>query len=192
MSVIAIGLNLLLAVMLGAALLMGWRLNRRLKGLRDSQEGFALAVGELNAAAARAERGLAELRAASDEASDILSDRVEKARALAAKLERLVEAGGPAAAQAPAADEARAERLGALIAAAHLPRARSDEALQLRPRLAAVAPRRPLAERLERAERPERAERIDRLEPLVLSRPTRSDDDLFDDEPAPRALGGRR
>ena len=72
MSIISIGLNILLAVLLGAALFMGWRLNNRLNVLRDSQEGFARAVGELNAAAQRAERGLAELRAASDEASEVL------------------------------------------------------------------------------------------------------------------------
>ena len=78
---VGIGLNILLAVLLAAALFMGWRLNRRLNVLRDSQEGFARAVGELNGAALRAERGLAELRAASDEASEILTDRVEKARA---------------------------------------------------------------------------------------------------------------
>ena len=71
---------------------MGWRLNRRLKALRDSHEGFAVAVRELNAAAARAEQGLADLRAATDEAIDMLADRIEKGRALAAKLERLIDA----------------------------------------------------------------------------------------------------
>ncbi|WP_374575751.1 DUF6468 domain-containing protein [Phenylobacterium sp.] len=170
MSAIAIGLNLLLAALLTGALAMGWRLNLRLKALRDSQAGFAQAVGELNAAAARAERGLAELRAASDETSEILHERMDKARQLAARLERLIEAGGPAAANAPTAvDEARAERLGALIAAARQPRAREETPAERR----AV---------------PERAER---REPLVLSRPARMDDDLFDD--APRAvMGGRR
>ena len=161
MSIIAIGLNILLAVLLGAALFMGWRLNKRLNVLRDSQEGFARAVGELNAAALRAERGLAELRAASDEASEILTDRVEKARALAGRLERLIETGGPASAQLPEVDERRAERLGALIAAAHQPRNRPA----------------PPVERL-----------ADRREPLVLHRATRFEDDLFD-EPAPRAVG---
>jgi hypothetical protein len=110
MSIAAIGLNLLLVVLLGAALLLGWRLNLRLKALRDSHEGFAKAVAELNAAAHRAEQGLAELRAASDEASDLLGSRVETARSLATRLERLIEAGGPLAAQAPDRDEQYAER----------------------------------------------------------------------------------
>jgi hypothetical protein len=94
MSVIAIGLNLLLAGLLAAALMMGYRLNARLKALRDSHEGFAKAVADLDAAAARAEQGLADLRAATDEATDALADRIEKARALTAKLDRHIQDNG--------------------------------------------------------------------------------------------------
>jgi hypothetical protein len=88
MSVIGLIMNLLLAGLLVAALVVGFRLNRRLKVLRDSHDGFEAAVRELNLAAARAEQGLADLRAATDEATDLLADRIEKGRALAAKLER--------------------------------------------------------------------------------------------------------
>ena len=49
MSAIAIGLNLMLAGLLAAALMMGFRLNGRLKALRESHEGFAKAVAELDA-----------------------------------------------------------------------------------------------------------------------------------------------
>jgi hypothetical protein len=124
MSLISLAMNLLLAGLLLAALMMGWRLNRRLKALRDSHEGFATAVGELNTAAARAEQGLADLRAATDEAVDMLADRIEKGRTLAMKLERLAEhAAVPqrAVASAPAAtpdDPVAERRLGALLAAA--------------------------------------------------------------------------
>jgi hypothetical protein len=92
MSIISIGMNLLLASLLVAAMVVGLRLNKRLKALKDSHEGFQVAVRELNVAAVRAEQGLADLRAATDEATDMLSDRIEKGRALAAKLERLVAA----------------------------------------------------------------------------------------------------
>lgn len=88
---IAIGLNLFLAVLLLAALAMGWRLNRRLKALRDSHDTFAKAVTELNWAAQRAEQGLADLRAATDEAADSLGDRIEKARQLTQRLDQLSE-----------------------------------------------------------------------------------------------------
>jgi len=143
MSFVGLALNTLLAVLLGAALVMGWRLNRRLKALRDSHEGFAVAVRELNTAAARAEKGLADLRAATDEAVDILGDRIEKARALAAKLEKLSEAA-PAASprRAPVEDEedlSQERRLGALLAAAREAR---PERTPIREPLAPVAPRR--------------------------------------------------
>lgn len=97
MSLIALGMNLMLAGLLAAALMMGFRLNIRLKHLRDSHDGFARAVAELDIAAARAEQGLADLRAATDEATDALADRIEKARALTAKLDRQLQ-GAPAAA----------------------------------------------------------------------------------------------
>ena len=127
MSLVNLAMNLLLAGLLLAALVMGWRLNRRLKALRESHEGFAVAVAELNTAAARAEQGLADLRAATDEAVDLLADRIEKGRALAGKLERLVQdapAAAPRREPAGDADLAQERRLGALLAAARESRAR--------------------------------------------------------------------
>lgn len=181
MSIIGLAMNMLLAALLLAALVMGWRLNRRLKALRDSHEGFAVAVAELNTAAARAEQGLADLRAATDEAVDILGDRIEKGRAAAAKLERLIDhanvplRNGPA--QAAHVDDPVAERrLGALLAAAR--EARPERVM---PPLRADRPR--------AAEPPERvAERILQraaaaADPRLAAPSRRSvEDDLFDDE----------
>ena len=140
MSLIAIGMNVLLAGLLVAAMVVGVRLNKRLKALRDSHEGFVVAVRDLNAAAARAEKGLADLRTSTDEAIDLLSDRIEKGRSLAAKLEKLVasapelpRAAAAAADRAPRAmppvapplrESATEDRLGALLAAARETRAR--------------------------------------------------------------------
>lgn len=90
MTIVGIAMNLILAGLLLAAMVVGIRLNRRLGALRDSHEGFETAVRDLNLAAQRAEQGLADLRAATDEATDTLSDRIEKGRALAIRLERLV------------------------------------------------------------------------------------------------------
>ncbi len=175
MSIIGLTMNLLLAGLLIAALGMGWRLNRRLKALRDSHDGFAVAVAELNTAAARAEQGLADLRSATDEAVDILGDRIEKGRTLATRLDRLIEhAAVPqraaASAQSPAqsiVDDPVAERrLGALLAAAR--EARPERVMP------------PLrAEVLLQAETGARAP-LERQAP----RPRRSvEDELFDDEP---------
>ena len=164
MSIIGLGLNLLLAGLLAAALAMGWRLNRRLKALRDSHDSFAVAVRELNMAAARAAQGLSDLRQANDDAVDLLADRIEKGRALAAKLERLT-AADPAASTRPAPGEeehrAQERRLGALLAAAREARARPERLVSREP----TARRKPVFE-----------------------------DDLFEDPPEPDlvARGGRR
>lgn len=170
MSFVGLAMNGLLAALLAAALAMGWRLNRRLKALRDSHEGFAVAVRELNTAAARAEKGLADLRAATDDAVDLLGDRIEKGRALAAKLEKLTQATPVVQAAMPAAsvsrrlapeddDVAQERRLGALLAAAREARARP--------------------------------ERLVRREPLARPKPA-FEDDLFDDPDPEPPRGARR
>jgi septal ring factor EnvC (AmiA/AmiB activator) len=168
MSIVGMALNLLLAGMLAAALAMGWRLNLRLKALRDSHDGFAIAVRELNTAAERAEQGLADLRAATDEATDQLADRIDKGRALAAKLERLIDQAPEAARKVtePQDERAQERRLGALLAAAREARARP--------------------ERLVRRDAPTASARL---------RPS-FEDDLFDEAPPERAAlsairGGR-
>jgi hypothetical protein len=176
MSIIGLILNLMLAGLLVAALGVGWRLNRRLKALRDSHDGFAVAVAELNTAAARAEQGLADLRSATDEAVDILGDRIEKGRTLATRLDRLIEhAAVPQRAQPAAAivdDPVAERRLGALLAAAR--QARPERVMPpLRPEVLGQP------EALGRAEAVARAA-LERQAP----RARRSvEDDLFDDEP---------
>lgn len=141
MSAIAIGMNLLLGGLLVAALLMGARLNARLKALRESHAGFAKAVADLDAAAARAEQGLADLRAATDEAHDALADRIEKARALTAKLDRQLQGAPAMAARDPVSEsdvERVTHRLGTLLSAAREPRPQREtprrEAPAFRPR----------------------------------------------------------
>ncbi len=120
-----------LMVLLIAAVGYGIKLERKLAALRAGQLAFAQAVTELNAAAGRAENALATLRASGQE-TDLLHDRIIKAREVKAQLETLI-ARAPAmaparivedepvrratpAALAPAAteDEARAERMAAL------------------------------------------------------------------------------
>ena len=141
--------------------------------MRESHDGFAKAVAELDAAAARAEQGLADLRAATDEAADALADRIEKARALTARLDRQL-TQAPAARPEPVRDargpredldlgvdaERVAHRLGALLSAAREPRPR------------------PEPDRSVRREAPRQ-------------RPS-FEDDIFADERAPRRAGARR
>lgn len=122
-----------LMVLLIAAVGYGIKLERKLAALRAGQLAFAQAVTELNAAAGRAENALATLRASGQE-TDLLHDRIIKAREVKAQLETLiarapamaparivedepVRRAPPAAlAPAPAAteDDERAERMAAL------------------------------------------------------------------------------
>jgi len=100
MSLVALSLNLLLAALLLCALVIGVRLERRLKAVRDGQLAFVVAISELDAAAHKAKEGLAELRGATDEATDVLGGRIARAREAADRLERLVGRAEAAPAQA--------------------------------------------------------------------------------------------
>jgi hypothetical protein len=146
MSPLAVGMDVLLAALLAAALFVGARLNGRLAALKESQDGFARAVGELNAAAARADSALKALRAASEETHDALLDRIETARSLIGRLEqagaaaertkRRAEAGG--AGRLPSQEEAVGRGAGEdLLEPA--PRPRAPRAAPPPPRVSAAA-----------------------------------------------------
>ncbi len=184
MSPIAIGMNLVLALLLLAALGFGWRLERRLKALRESQMSFVGAVADLDRAARRAETGLAELRAATEETVDLLAGRIEKARELAAKLETMTAHAARPIAAAPAASAREAPRPTA--ARAPLRRDPLDDLTEDRAKAAAED----LVLRL--TERPApTAERV-RLDPRIGARSRATiDDELFDSTPR-TAAGGRR
>lgn len=90
MSFASVALELALAALLIAALGFGWRLERKLKALRESHSAFVGSVAQLDAAALRADAGLKALREALDEAHDGLHDRIQKGRTLKAELETLL------------------------------------------------------------------------------------------------------
>jgi hypothetical protein len=81
-----------LMLLLVCALAYGVRLEKKLSALRAGQLAFASAVTELNAAAGRAEQALANLRASGQE-TDLLHDRIMKAREVGAQLEGLIARG---------------------------------------------------------------------------------------------------
>lgn len=97
-----------LMLLLVAALGYGVRLERKLSALRAGQLAFASAVSELNTAAGRAETALATLRASGHE-TDLLHDRIVKAREVKAQLEALMARSPVAARAAPAAEPERVE-----------------------------------------------------------------------------------
>jgi len=96
-------LDSILMLLLVAAIGYGIKLEKKLKALREGQLAFAGAVSELNSAAGRAEQALATLRASGHE-TDLLHDRIIKARAVKQELEVLIArapAGLPARSAAP-------------------------------------------------------------------------------------------
>jgi len=86
---IALGLDVILVMLLMCGLLMGMRLDKRLRGLRESHAGFAKAVEELDQAAVRTEASLAALRAGAEQARTDLAARIDQARLLTQRLDKL-------------------------------------------------------------------------------------------------------
>jgi hypothetical protein len=167
---ISIGLNLILGVLLFCALLLGLRLERKLRGLRDSHADFAKAVGELDQAAGRTEQGLAALRAGAETAKTEVASRIDQARIACQRLEKLV------ADADRAADRLAAQPL-ALIDRAPPPRA-AQPPQPPAPAPSAIA--RPDPEVLRpAAPAPEPASRVQGSR----SRARMVDDDLFDLDP---------
>jgi hypothetical protein len=96
-------MDAVLMLLLVAAVGYGVKLERKLAALRAGQLAFAQAVTELNAAAGRAENALATLRASGQE-TDLLHDRIIKAREVKAQLETLI-ARAPVVAPVRVAEE---------------------------------------------------------------------------------------
>ena len=180
MTVIAFALNCLLALLLAAAMMVGLRLEKRLRGLRDSHAGFAQAAIDLNAAIARAEGGLAEMRAALRGAEETLTERVDEARAAAKKLEAVMQRVRPAPQAEPIAP--------VMVRAA--PAVEADEAMDDLPIKELLAKLRNAIPAEERGEAQVLSLR-DRAEPAQAARSrARIDDDLFEaDQRAFRRAG---
>jgi hypothetical protein len=128
-----------LMLLLVAALGYGVRLERKLSALRAGQLAFASAVSELNTAAGRAEAALATLRASGHE-TDLLHDRIVKAREVKAQLEALM-ARSPVVQAAPAAEPERAEARAVAVAPAPVVAAPAPAEDERALRMAALAQR---------------------------------------------------
>ena len=89
MSLVALTLNLTLGVLLAGAMMLGLRLDRRLRALRESHQSFAKAVSELDQAALRTQAGLNELRDTAESVRSDLAARIDSARTLSDLLIKL-------------------------------------------------------------------------------------------------------
>ena len=193
MNAITFCLDLILATLLLAALFVGLRLDRKLRALKDSQSGFAGAVAELDAAIVKAQDGLAALKATAIQAETAITDRIQDAKGMTARLD-----------QQSSAAVAAAEKLERLLerypasSAAHLreaePRTRQVPELgplSLHDRLPTTPRQAPAREALSRPA-PSLSRRPD---PGRVERGARAgtDDELFEIiEPVLRAARGGR
>jgi Domain of unknown function (DUF6468) len=86
MSPIALVLEGVLAIMLGACLFYFWRLDRKLNALRTGQDGIRAAAAELVQATTQAETAIRALKLTASEAGRDLQARINDARATADRL----------------------------------------------------------------------------------------------------------
>ena len=86
MSPIALVLESVLAIMLGACLFYFWRLDRKLNALRTGQDGIRAAAAELVQATTQAEAAIRTLKITAGEAGRDLQARINDARATADRL----------------------------------------------------------------------------------------------------------
>ncbi len=175
MNAVAFCLDLILASLLLAALLVGFRLDRKFKALKESQSGFVDAVADLNASLVKAQDSLAALKSAAAIAEVAISDRIQDAKGITARLDQN--------AKAAAAASEKLERLLERYPSTATPtrerepilRDGGSDPMSLRDRIAAGLP----------SHRPLPREALSRPTPAPATRETvgrksASDDDLFE------------
>ncbi|MCJ2049022.1 DUF6468 domain-containing protein [Methylobacterium sp. J-070] len=102
---VTLAADLLVAVLLAATIVTSLRLSRRISQLKGDETALRQTIGDLMVATGTAERAIAGLRAAIDEADRTLNTRLEAAAARSAELRLQVEAG-----------ETVVTRIGAIVA----------------------------------------------------------------------------
>jgi hypothetical protein len=93
MTLAAIAYEALICLLLAAAVVMCWRVDRRLRALRSGQDGLKTTISDLNDAVDRARASLAALDRASKEQGAALKTDVEAARRLSDELRFLTDRG---------------------------------------------------------------------------------------------------
>lgn len=100
----------LVACLLVGAVVMCWRVDRRLKALRDGQDGLKNTIGALNDAVDRARASLAALDRASKNSGEELQVKILEARRLSDELRLLTDRGEVHASRATGGDRRSAVR----------------------------------------------------------------------------------
>ncbi len=97
--IVSIALDALVACLLAAVIVYAWRLNRMLVGLRDGKAELAATIAKFDEAAAHAERAVAQMGQAADQAGEGLRAAMGEATALRDELVFLTERGDGIAAR---------------------------------------------------------------------------------------------
>jgi cell division septum initiation protein DivIVA len=84
-------LDVMVAALLAVTIVYAFVLNQRLSQLRRNRDDLAKVVASFNDATARAEAGIPKLRKAAEESGQALSERVEKAQSLRDDLAFMIE-----------------------------------------------------------------------------------------------------
>jgi cell division septum initiation protein DivIVA len=84
-------LDVVVAVLLVVTIVYAWVLNQRLTQLRRNRDDLAKVVTSFNDATARAEAGIPKLRRAAEETGQSLQERMEKAQSLRDDLAFMIE-----------------------------------------------------------------------------------------------------
>lgn len=149
-------LDVIIAALLVATIVYAGMLNRRLNALRKNRDDMARLIAQFNEATVRADASIPKLRKAAEEAGQTLQDRVEKAQSLRDDLAFMIERADAMADRLENAVRAgreikTPEARGAGMAAAAPPRAAAPSpAMQIR--AAAAAPMRDDVDDDERSE----------------------------------------
>jgi hypothetical protein len=93
MTLAALAYEALVCLLLAAAVVMCWRVDRRLRALRSGQDGLKDTITDLNDAVDRARASLAALDRASKEQGAALKSDVDAARRLSDELRFLTDQG---------------------------------------------------------------------------------------------------
>jgi hypothetical protein len=89
----SLAIDIVFVTLLVTTIVFAFRLERRLASLRGTKDQLAAVIGDLNAAAARAEAGIQGLRGAAETTGAALEERMRRARTLNDDLTVLVQAG---------------------------------------------------------------------------------------------------
>ena len=100
MSLAALAFEGLVCILLAAAAVMCWRVDRRLRALREGQDGLKETITSLNDAVDRARASLSALDRAAKDQGATLRNEVDAARRMADELRFLTDEGETRAARA--------------------------------------------------------------------------------------------